>query len=138
WRGNMREQHDPKKAVGKAVQVTPDPVERAIYVDSRVSRGAPDTWLKIEDDVLTGYSASIIPDPEFGNDPKRWPRKEYKGKMYPYLPRYRVAELSYVDNPATPGCTISLVRADGVLTEVLDTSEEEAAATAEQQPLERA
>ena len=125
WRGNMREQHDPKKAVGKAFKVEPDEEQRAIYVTSKVSRGAQDTWLKIEDGVLSGYSASVIPDPEYGMDTSRWPKKEYNGKQYPYLPRYTVAELSYVDNPATPGCNISLVRADGILTEVIDVAEEE-------------
>lgn len=132
WRGNMREQHDPRKAVGKAIEVIPDEQERAIYVTSKVSRGAQDTWLKIEDGVLTGYSASIIPDAEFGNDPKKWPKKVYEGKEYPYLPRYTVAETSYVDNPATPGCNITVVRADGFITEVIDVEEEE------NQTLERA
>lgn len=136
WRGNMREQHDPTKAVGKAFNVVPDPEERAIYVDSRVSRGAQSTWLKLEDGVLSGYSASVIPDPEFGNDPKKWPKKEYEGKLYPYLPRYTVAELSYVDNPATPGCNITLVRATGVVTDVVDVTEE--SVTPEPTPLERA
>lgn len=136
WRGNIREQHDPKKAVGKAVDINPDEQERAIYVGSRVSRGAQDTWLKVEDNVLTGYSASIIPDPEFGNDIKRWPKKLYNGKEYPYLPRYTVAELSLVDNPACPGCNIQIVRADGFATDVLDVTEDEP--PAEQQTLERA
>lgn len=124
WRGNIREQHDPKKAIGRAVEINPDPQERAIYVGSRVSRGAQDTWLKVEDNVLTGYSASIIPDPEYGSDPRKWPQKEYQGKKYPYLPRYTVAELSLVDNPACPGCDIQIVRADGFATDVLDFSEE--------------
>lgn len=125
WRGNVREQHDGKKAVGRRVELECNDQERAIYVGTRVSRGAQDTWLKVEDNVLTGYSASIIPDPEFGPDPKRWPKKEYNGKQYPYLPRYTVAELSLVDNPACPGCNIQIVRADGFATEVLDLSEEE-------------
>ena len=137
WRGNMREQHDPKKAVGKAIEVIPDPEERAIYVTSKVSRGAQDTWLKIEDGVLSCYSASIIPDPEFGPDPAKWPKKEYNGKQYPYLPRYQVAETSYVDNPATPGCNIAIVRADGFVTEVLDFTEEEPVRP-EEKPIERA
>ncbi|MBA2285826.1 MAG: hypothetical protein H0W02_10105 [Ktedonobacteraceae bacterium] len=125
WRGNIREQHNPQKAVGKRVDLECDDLARAIHVGSRVSRGAQDTWLKVEDNVLTGYSASIIPDPEFGPDPKKWPQKEYQGRMYPYLPRYTVAELSLVDNPACPGCDIQIVRADGFATEVLDVSEEE-------------
>lgn len=140
WRGNMREQHDPKKAVGRAIEVTPDPEERAIYVTSKVSRGAQDTWLKIEDGVLTGYSASIIPDPEFGGDPRKWPKKEYNGKEYPYLPRYTVAETSYVDNPATPGCNITVVRADGFVSEIIEIEENitEGSPEEQQETIERA
>lgn len=138
WRGNIREQHDPKKAVGKRVDLECSDQERAIYVGSRVSRGAQDTWLKVEDDVLAGYSASIIPDPEFGNDPRRWPKKEYNGKEYPYLPRYTVAELSLVDNPACPGCDIQIVRADGFATDVLDLTEDEPAVEQKQETQDRA
>lgn len=140
WRGNIREQHDPKKAVGKALEVLPDEQRRAIDVDLKVSRGAQDTWLKVEDGVLTGLSASIIPDPEYGNDIRKWPTKEHNGKQYPYLPRYSVVELSLVDNPATPGCNIQIVRSlDGqsLATDVLDTSEPEASMP-EAKPLERA
>lgn len=127
WRGNIREQHDGKKAVGRRIELECNEQERAIYVGSRVSRGAQDTWLKVEDNVLTGYSASIIPDPEFGHDISKWPKKEYNGKLYPYLPRYTVAELSLVDNPACPGCNIQIVRADGFATDVLELNEEETA-----------
>jgi hypothetical protein len=133
WRGNIREQHDPKKAVGTRVELDCDDTARAIYVGSRISRGAPDTWLKVEDNVLTGYSACILPDAEFGSDPRRWPRKLYNGKEYPYLPRYTVAELSLVDNPATPGCNIQIVRADGFATDVLDLSEDEPQTTSPEQ-----
>ncbi len=144
WRGNIREQHDPKKAVGKALEVLPDEQRRAIDVDLKVSRGAQDTWLKVEDGVLTGLSASIIPDPEYGNDIRNWPKKEYNGKQYPYLPRYSVVELSLVDNPATPGCNIQIVRAqdgESLATDVLDTSEPAEPITPETpvvQPQERA
>jgi hypothetical protein len=125
WRGNIREQHDPKKAVGSKVDYFPNEELRLVDLHSRVSRGAQDTWLKVEDNVLTGYSLSVIPDAEFGNDTKRWPRKEYQGKEYPYLPRYSIAEVSLVDNPACPGCDIAIVRADGVATDVLDVTEDE-------------
>lgn len=136
WRGNIREQHDAKKAVGKRVALECDDHARAVYVGSRISRGAQDTWLKVEDNVLTGYSVSIIPDPEFGNDPKRWPKKMYEGKEYAYLPRYSIAELSLVDNPACPGCDIQIVRADGFVTDV--TEEPEQDTPKPEQPVERA
>lgn len=131
WRGNIREQHDPKKAVGTKVDYFPNEAERLVDLHSRVSRGAQDTWLKVEDNVLTGYSLSVIPDAEFGNDTKRWPRKTYNGKEYPYLPRYSIAEVSLVDNPACPGCNIQIVRADGFATDVLDLEDEPVVATEE-------
>lgn len=138
WRGNIREQHDPKKAVGRRVDFFPHDDTRSVDLQSRVSRGAPDTWAKVEDNVLTGYSLSVIPDPEFGNDISKWPKKEYEGKMYPYLPRYSIAEVSLVDNPACPGCNIQIVRADGFATDVLDLTEEETPAAPEPEVIERA
>jgi hypothetical protein len=75
--------------------------------------------------VLTGFSLSVIPDAEFGNNVAKWPRKEYQGRQYPYLPRYTIAEVSLVDNPSCPNCNIQIVRADGFPTDVLDTSDEE-------------
>lgn len=124
WRGNIREQHDPKKAVGKRIDFFPDEQRRAVDLQAQVSRGAHDTWLKVEDNVLTGFSLSVLPDAEYGNDTSKWPKKEYGGKLYPYLPRYSIAEVSLVDNPACPGCDIQIVRADGF---VSDAVEDEAA-----------
>jgi hypothetical protein len=133
WRGNIREQHDPKKAVGKRVQHFLNEQNKSVDLHVRVSRGANDTWMKVEDDVLTGFSLSVIPDREFGNDISKWPRKIYEGREYPYLPRYSIAEVSLVDNPSCPDCNIQIVRADGFATEVLDLSEDE-----ETKPVERA
>jgi len=123
-RGKIREQNDSKKAVGNRIDLECDDQNRAIYVGARVSRGAQDTWLKVEDNVLTGFSASVIPDPEFGTDSRHWPKKQYGGKEYPYLPKFTVAELSLVDSPACPNCDIQIVRADGFATDVLDIEEE--------------
>src|SRR5579872_2042035 len=53
--GNVREQHDEKKAVGTAFSRTEDDEGRRIYVGTRISRGAQDTWLKVEDQVLKGF-----------------------------------------------------------------------------------
>ena len=61
WRGNLREQHDRHKAVGKAIDWIPDDENKRIILRSRVSKGAPDTWQKILDGVLTGYSVNLIP-----------------------------------------------------------------------------
>lgn len=125
WRGNIREQHDPKKAVGKRLEHFLHNDTKSVDLHVRVSRGAQDTWMKVEDDVLTGFSLSVIPDPEFGNNISKWPKKEYEGKLYPYLPRYSIAEVSLVDNPSCPNCNIQIVRADGFATDVLDLTEDE-------------
>lgn len=124
WRGNIREQHDPKKAVGKRIQHFAHDDTKSVDLHVRVSRGANDTWMKVEDDVLSGFSLSIVPDPEFGNDVRKWPKKEYEGKEYPYLPRYSIAEVSLVDNPSCPGCNFEIVRADGFATDIIEDEEE--------------
>jgi HK97 family phage prohead protease len=107
WRGNVREMHDSKKAVGKAIDLAFDDANKAIYVTTRVSRGAADTWQKIKDGVLTGYSVGALA----GKDD--WATAERGGKTIPLLKNYKLVELSLVDHPATPGCNIEIVRADG-------------------------
>lgn len=113
---NVREMHD-RKAVGKGIGVYFDDENKQVIVRSRVSRGARDTWEKILDGTLSGYSV--------GATQPTWDKIERNGKTYPYLVDYELAELSYVDNASNPdGQGLSLCRADG-LTEVVDVSEPE-------------
>src|SRR6266699_4996990 len=117
WRGNCREMHDPTKAVGRALTVTPVPDEKAIDVVLRVSKGAEDTWQKVLDGTLNGLSV--------GAKNGKWTKKVISGEEVPFLERYDLVELSLVDNPATPGCDISIVRADGLINQdVLDDEDE--------------
>lgn len=119
WRGNIREQHDSKKAVGRAIEVIPDDAARTIFLRARISKGARDTWEKILDGTLSGFSV--------GADPRHVETSTImrNGKS---IPVYRVgkwSEVSVVDNPGSPGCDIvPLVRADGLLTDVIDNTEE--------------
>lgn len=113
---NVREMHD-RKAVGKGIGVYFDDENKQVIVRSRVSRGARDTWEKILDGTLSGYSV--------GATQPKWDKIERNGKTYPYLVDYELAELSYVDNASNPdGQGLSLCRADG-LTEVVDVTEPE-------------
>ena len=133
WRGNVREQHDPHKAVGRSVNIEYDAEDKSVFVGSRVSRGAQDTWLKVEDGTLSGYSVSILPKEPYGLDPRKWPKRSYGGRDYPFCPDYDIVELSLVDSPATPGCNIEIVRANGFANDdVLDYSEEGGDTTAQQ------
>lgn len=120
WRGNIREQHDSKRAVGRAIEVIPDDATRTIFLRARISKGAKDTWEKILDGTLSGFSV--------GADPRQVETTSIvrNGKS---IPVYRVKkwnEVSVVDNPGSPGCDfVPLVRADGFATEVLDCTEDE-------------
>lgn len=130
WRGNIREMHQ-NKAVGRAVQVIPDDEHRCIYLRARISRGARDTWEKILDGTLSGFSISV----------GRYKTKQVtrNGKSVPMYFDHELAEVSVVDNPGSPGCDFAIVRADGIATEILDTTEEEIPRPEpEAQPLERA
>src|SRR5688572_29518636 len=58
WPGNVREQHDTKKAIGKCIYWSGDDEKRAIWVGVRISksRDGEDTWQKVKEGVLTGFS----------------------------------------------------------------------------------
>lgn len=111
---NVREMHT-RSAVGKGVNVFFDDDNKQIAVRLRISRGAPNTWLKVEDDTLAGLSVGAMNSV--------WGKVERNGKVYPYLTSYDLAELSLVDSASNPDSRgLSLCRADG-LTEVVDTTE---------------
>jgi Nucleosome binding factor SPN, SPT16 subunit len=115
WRGNIREMHQ-NKAVGRALEIIPDDENRRIVVRARISKGAEDTWQKILDGTLTGFS--------IGGHNGKWTTRVIDGEELPYLERYDQAELSVVDNPACPVAAIEVVRADGVASDILAKDDE--------------
>lgn len=115
WRGNIREMHQ-SKAVGRALEIMPDDEHRRIIVRARISKGAEDTWQKILDGTLTGFS--------IGGKNGKWTTRTIDGEDLPYLERYDQAELSVVDNPACPASSIEVVRADGLASDVLAPDDE--------------
>jgi methyl-accepting chemotaxis protein len=101
FRGNLREMHQPS-AVGKVVSFKEDryfdPKTKnfysGVYVSAYVSKGAQDTWEKVLDGTLTGFSigGSIKKfDDEFNEELK---------KSIRIIKEYDLSELSLVDNPA--------------------------------------
>lgn len=117
WRGNIREMHDPTKAVGRAIQWKPIDESKEIELTLRVSKGAEDTWQKVLDGTLAGAS--------IGARNGKWGKRQWNGKEVPFLERYDLVEVSLVDNPSCPGCDVKVVRADGMATDVLDFTEDE-------------
>ena len=102
FRGNIREMHDDKKAVGKLVSFKEDSfydqetgeLYRGIFVSAYVSKGAQDTWEKVLDHTLTGFSiGGSVKDYEDAYN-------EDVGKSIRTIKDYDLFELSLVDNPA--------------------------------------
>lgn len=101
FRGNIREMHQPI-AVGKMVDFreeeffdsTTQKFFRGIFATAYVSKGAQDTWEKVLDGTLSGFSigGSILDsDTEWNKDAKTNVR---------FIKDYELVELSLVDSPA--------------------------------------
>jgi outer membrane murein-binding lipoprotein Lpp len=116
FRGNIREMHQPA-AVGKMVNFKEDryfdPESKkfysGVYVSAYVSKGAQDTWEKVLDGTLSGFS--------IGGKMNKWD-DAYDEKMdsqIRVIKDYDLVELSLVDNPANQFANIlSIEKVDGV------------------------
>jgi hypothetical protein len=115
FRGNLREMHQPN-AVGRIVSFKEDkyfdPEAKkfysGVYVSAYVSKGAQDTWEKVLDGTLTGFSigGSINKSEDSFN-------KELD-KPVRIIKEYQLHELSLVDNPANQFANIvSIEKVDG-------------------------
>ena len=116
FRGNIREMHQPL-AVGKMVAFKEDkyfdPETKkfysGVYVSAYVSKGAQDTWEKVLDGTLSGFS--------IGGRMNKWD-DAYDEKMdspIRIIKEYDLVELSLVDTPANQFANIlSVEKVDGV------------------------
>jgi len=116
FRGNIREMHQPT-AVGKMVSFKEDkyfdPETKkfytGVYVSAYISKGAQDTWEKVLDGTLSGFS--------IGGRMNKWDdafdeKLESKIRI---IKDYDLVELSLVDNPANQFANIlSVEKVDGV------------------------
>ena len=100
FRGNIREMHE-MKAVGRMISFRPETfydaesggVLNGIFVSTYVSKGAQDTWEKILDGTLTGFSIGAV---------VKKSRNKYDedlDKIVRVIEEYELVELSLVDNP---------------------------------------
>ena len=113
WAGNIREMHNPI-AVGRAISYTPVKVKgndgqeyNAIKVEAYISKGAQDTWEKVLDGTLRAFSigGSII-------EKKIDASRMFRGRPVNVIKKYRLGELSLVDNPANPVAIIDIIKMD--------------------------
>ena len=117
FRGNIREMHS-SNAVGKMVSFKPETYYdsksgefyNGVYVDAYISKGAQDTWEKVLDGTLQGFSiGGKIVDSE--NEVNK-----ATGKPVRFIKDYSLIELSVVDSPANELCSIlSIQKMNGQL-----------------------
>jgi len=116
FRGNIREMHQPL-AVGKMVNFKEDRYFDAdskkfyngVFVSAYVSKGAQDTWEKVLDGTLTGFS--------IGGKMNQWDDgyDEKSDSTIRIIKDYDLVELSLVDSPANQFANIMHVeKVDGV------------------------
>lgn len=101
--GNLRAQHDPKKAAGKLTDIAFNDASKAIEVAAKVVDD--DAWQKVLEGVFTGFSIG-------GKYDERWRDGDFT--RYSAVP----FEISLVDLPANPSATFSVIKADGSTQEV--------------------
>ena len=117
FRGNLREMHQPM-AVGKVVSFKPETYYdqttkefyNGVYVTSYISKGAQDTWEKVLDGTLSGFSigGKIT---ESDNEVNK-----ADGTQVRFIKAYDLVELSIVDSPANQLCNIlSIEKMNGQL-----------------------
>lgn len=116
FRGNIREMHQPL-SVGKMVAFKEDKYfdsetkkfYTGVYVSAYISKGAQDTWEKVLDGTLSGFS--------IGGRMNKY-EDAYDEKMdrsIRIIKEYDLVELSLVDNPANQFANIlSVQKVDGV------------------------
>ena len=107
FRGNLREMHQ-SIAVGKVVSFKPETYYdqksqtfyNGVYVTSYISKGAQDTWEKVLDGTLSGFS--------IGGKIKESDNEVNKatGQQVRFIKDYDLVELSIVDSPANELCNI--------------------------------
>ena len=115
FRGNLREMHQPI-AVGKVLSFNEEDFydaesgnnHKGVFVEAYISKGAQDTWEKVLDGTLTGFSiggniveASMEKDDDEAGEERR------------IIQSYDLQELSLVDNPANPLANIFSIQKSG-------------------------
>lgn len=117
WGGNIREQHDAKRVIGKRVQMDFDDENKQVMVGAYISK-SPDgenAWTKVKEGLFTGFSIggkikSIV---------KEKMNKDGASINANRIVDYDLSELSLVDVPACPSAQFVMVKsADGKVKEV--------------------
>ena len=115
WLGNIREQHDPHKAVGKAVEIEFNDAKKEIVVTARISKAAPDTLTKVHEGILRFFSVGGRRVRSEVKDAASLPERFFRAvsrrpKQARITQAWEMNELSLVDAPALPVARFELVK----------------------------
>lgn len=125
----IREAHDPRKPVGRGLEMFPDDASRSITVRAFVSKGAPETQEKVRDGTLAMLSV--------GGEPRAWTMQTEGKKSVRHITEWDMHELSLVDRGANPDCHINLFKNDHVTDTVAGGSMAKAKADEQPEPEEK-
>lgn len=101
---NVREQHDHHKAVGTAPLLKLEP--NGLFIAAKISKGAPDTWEKILDGTLKGFSLGGVIKPNGILEVRE------NGRTVKNITDIELMEISLVDRPAVKSCGFTLACRD--------------------------
>lgn len=117
FQGNIREMHDATKAVGRMVEFKEDvyfdestnTMYSGVFVSAYVSKGAQDTWEKVLDGTLSGFSIAgeIVEDDTVYNADLE--------KSVRIIKDYKLSELSLVDVPANQYANVLSIQKNGAI-----------------------
>jgi hypothetical protein len=114
WLGNIREMHGPS-AVAKSVGVVFNDAAQTISVTAYISKGAEDTWTKITEGILRGFSVGGRRIKSVMRKPSEFPAWVLQGarhipEMIRHTTEWIMTELSLVDSPALPQAIFEMVK----------------------------
>ncbi len=121
WVGNIREMHK-NEAVGTRISQDFDDANRSITVRAYISRGAPNTWEKIVDGTLKGYSIGGKALETHKEVIKSQDGEDHERRR---VTKYNLSELSIVDSFANPDSPFTLVKSENGLLVQTEIVEEE-------------
>jgi hypothetical protein len=114
WLGNIREMHG-LSAVAKSVGVVFNDAAQTISVTAYISKGAEDTWTKITEGILRGFSVGGRRIKSVMRKASEFPAWVLQGvkhipEMIRFTSEWIMTELSLVDSPALPQAVFEMVK----------------------------
>jgi hypothetical protein len=114
WLGNIREMHG-LSAVAKSVGVVFNDAAQTISVTAYISKGAEDTWTKITEGILRGFSVGGRRIKSVMRKASEFPARVLQGarhipEMIRHTTEWIMTELSLVDSPALPQAIFEMVK----------------------------